>query len=214
MRKSAPVGVFKTRGPVVKLDRSRKARMIERFLEDGFGRAIEDQRILDVGCGNGMISEHFAHKNQVVGVDLKDKREYNQGAYEFVEVDSAKLPFEDACFDFVLSHHVIEHVEQQQVHLEEMHRVLKGDGLAYLGTPNKSSPIMEGHVGNDLVLRYEEMMPLFRSCGFEPILLSLRLVAEPDKYFGELRFGRFLPRVALRRLAGWFPSHYFLLKKA
>ena len=78
----------------------------------------------------------------------------------------------------------------------------------------KSSQIEIGVlIGNDLVLRYHEMKPLFERCGFNVELLSVRLAANPDRYFGEVRFGRFLPSYVLRFLLPIFPSQYFLLRK-
>ena len=209
-----PIGIFKTRGPVYRLDRSRKARMIEAFLCDGLGGAVSGRRILDVGCGNGMISSYFSLQNEVTGVDIEDLRRQDAIGYEFIQVGSASMPFEDSSFDIVLSHHVIEHIPDQKMHLQEIGRVMKPDGLAYLGTPNKSSPIMEGHVGNEMVLRYRQMEALFRGNGFEPELLSHRLVADPVHYHGDIHFGRYLPKFILKTLVPLFPSHYFLLRKS
>lgn len=206
-------GIFSTRGPVVRLDRSRKASMIEVFLQEALQNRVSGYHILDIGCGNGMISEHFASENEVVGVDVNDQRKTTNSNFHFQHVSSAKLPFDDDSFDIALSHHVIEHIPEQETHLLEMHRILRTNGIGYLGTPNRSSPIMEGHVGNDLVLRYHEMKPLFERCGFNVELLSVRLAANPDRYFGEVRFGRFLPSYVLRFLLPIFPSQYFLLRK-
>ncbi len=208
-----PIGIFKTRGPVVNLDRSRKARMIEAFLADGLGSDVSGKRILDIGCGNGMISTYFSQRNTVTGVDVEDLRRGDSHDFRFIQVDSAGLPLADADFDIVLSHHVIEHIPAQVEHLQEMHRVLKPNGLAYLGTPNRSSPVMEGHVGNDMVLRYRDMAKLFRECGFESELLSLRLVADPSRYHGDVKFGRFFPDPIQRALIPIYPSHHFLLRK-
>lgn len=213
MSKNHSVGIFKTRGPVARLDRVRKAKMIESFLKEGLGEDVTGRRILDVGCGNGIISHYFSRHNDVTGVDVEDLRRDSSTGFEYIRVDSARLPFAKESFDIVLSHHVIEHIPDQEFHLREMHRVLKHGGLAYLGTPNRSSPIMEGHVGNDIVLRYRQMAPLFWKCGFEPELLSIRLASNPDRYFGEIRFGRFMPSCLLKWLIQFFPSHYFLLRK-
>ena len=208
------IGIFSTRGPVVRLDRGQKASMIEVFLQEALKNKVSGYRLLDIGCGNGMISEHFASANEVVGVDVDDQRKTTNSNFHFHQVSSAKLPFDDESFDIALSHHVIEHIPDQETHLLEMHRVLSSNGIGYLGTPNRSSPIMEGHVGNNMVLKYHEMKPLFERCGFNVELLSIRLAANPDRYFGEVRFGRFLPNFALRFLLPIFPSQYFLLRKS
>ncbi|MEO1084018.1 MAG: class I SAM-dependent methyltransferase, partial [Acidobacteriota bacterium] len=156
------------RGPVVHLDRTQKAKMIDAFLRDYLGRPVEGFRMLDIGGGNGMISRFFADHNEVYAVDVRELRKELDPRVHFQLVDSETLPFDDDFFDLVLSHHVIEHVADQGRHLDEMRRVVKPDGTCYLGTPNKSSPVMEGHVGNDSVLRLHQMAPLFRNHGFIP----------------------------------------------
>jgi len=55
-------------------------------------------------------------------------------------VQGVKLPFEPDRFDVVISNHVIEHVGDaaaQLRHLQEIRRVLKPEGVAYLAVPNR-----------------------------------------------------------------------------
>jgi 2-polyprenyl-3-methyl-5-hydroxy-6-metoxy-1,4-benzoquinol methylase len=133
------------KGPVEFRDRVSKALMIEAILEDFLRAPVSGFRILDIGCGNGGISRHFAAKNKVHGVDTKDRRGTQAEPYEFTQVTSEILPFADRSFDIVVSHHVIEHVPDQRRHLAEIARVLSDDGVCYLATPNRSSPFMQGH---------------------------------------------------------------------
>ena len=204
------------RGPVVHLDRTKKAQSIEAFLRDHLGVAqnspICGRRILDIGGGNGMISQHFAGHNEVHSVDVVEQRREPDPRVKFQLVDSEELPFEDAFFDIVLSHHVIEHVVNQDLHLSEMRRVIRADGVCWLGTPNKTSPIMEGHIGNDQVLHYREMKPLFERHEFVVHECSVQLMRRPFVYHCEKRFGRFVPTFALELLKPFFPSHAFILR--
>jgi 2-polyprenyl-3-methyl-5-hydroxy-6-metoxy-1,4-benzoquinol methylase len=199
------------RGPVVHLDRTAKARMITAVLADHLGRPVTGLRTLDIGCGNGGISELLAADNEHHAVDIADRRRVRSTTYDFRLVDSERLPFQDQYFDVVVSHHVIEHVNDQGLHLDEIRRVLKPEGVAYIATPNRSSPIMEGHVGNDRVLRYRNMTPLFRRHGFGVREYGLRIVKEPDRFHGEVRQGRHLPLSLLRLLRPLYPSHVFVL---
>lgn len=48
--------------------------------------------------------------------------------------DGANLPFADASVDFVFSDQVLEHVPSDAAMLEEIHRVLRPGGLAYVGS--------------------------------------------------------------------------------
>lgn len=204
---------MKGRGPVVHLDRSGKARMIEAVLTDFRGAPVEDLRTLDIGCGNGGISAYFSRLNDHYAVDITDQRKVFEPEYQFRHVDNETLPFEDCFFDVVLSNHVIEHVPDQQRHLAEIRRVLKSDGIVYLATPNRSSPIMEGHVGNVLVLRYREMAPLFLSSGFKLTEYGLNVARNPKRFHGEVRWARHFPTALLRLMRPLFPSHIFILIK-
>ncbi|HSL89290.1 MAG TPA: class I SAM-dependent methyltransferase, partial [Ignavibacteriaceae bacterium] len=49
------------------------------------------------------------------------------------------LPFAANSFDIIILQDVIEHIEQTQIIIEEIHRVLKPQGVLYLSTPNKLS---------------------------------------------------------------------------
>ena len=175
--------------PVVALQRERKARMIEAFLRDGLGGPVRGRRILDIGCGNGDMLAFFATSNDVIGMDVRAQVRPELHALPHVVARSEQLPFADGSFDVVLSHHVIEHVDDHDLHVSEMRRVLRPDGLAYLGTPNLDSPFMRGHVGNPML-------------------------AKPDHYHCETRLGRLAPSPVLYALRRWYPSQCFLLYPA
>jgi len=198
--------------PVVNLNRGRKARMIEAFLSDAYGQKPSGLRILDIGSGNGDICAHFAANNFTIGVDIQDqfKPEYHELPHCVAQ--SEALPFADDSFNVVISHHVIEHVDDHDLHVSEIHRILAPDGVCYLGTPNLSSPFMRGHVGNPMVLKYHQMQPLFEHHGFEVEEYYLRFLHEPDRYHCETRLGRFLPTTILYLLRRWFPSQCYLLR--
>lgn len=199
------------KGPVYKLERSQKALMIESVLADYLSKKPSGMRILDIGCGNGDISTYFANQNEQYGVDIEDKRRPTNVNFQFTRIESEHLPYSDQFFDIVISHHVIEHVADQQLHLSEIARVLKHRGLAYLATPNKSSPIMQGHLGNNQVLRYHEMRPLFEKAGFIVHEYSTKVVKAPDKFHSETKAFAVIPGVLLSALRRWYPSHVFVL---
>ncbi len=186
--------------------------MIESILESFLGQAMRGYRVLDIGCGNGDISAYFARNNEQYGVDVSDKRRDKNRTFEFCIVNSEVLPFADDFFDVVISHHVIEHVDDQKLHLREIHRVLKSDGSAYLATPNRTSPLMKGHIGNDHVLRYREVEPLLTGAGFVYTDYSPRVVREPDRFYADWRIGRLIPGFLVRLLRFLIPSHIYTLK--
>jgi len=198
--------------PVVALKRLRKAKMIEAFLADALGGPPRGLDILDIGCGNGEMAAYFSDANFVVGVDVLDQVRRELSLLPRCLAMSETLPFRDASFDLVLSHHVIEHVASHDGHLSEIKRVLKPSGLAYLGTPNLDSPFMRGHHGNPMVLRYRQMLALFARHGFDAEECYTRLLAQPDRYHCETQLGRLVPVPVLHAMRRWYPSQCFLLR--
>lgn len=118
-----------------------KGRKIERLL--GLADESSVLRLLEVGAGSGGISHYFAThasgRYQVHAVDVVDNRQIVEG-YEFTLVAGTDLPYAERQMDVVISNHVVEHVgeEGDQIHhLEEILRVMKSDGVAYLAVPNR-----------------------------------------------------------------------------
>ena len=73
-------------------------------------------KILDIGCG------YTAHKKADVICDVQDLSEFYKNR-EFVKLDSKILPFKDKEFDFVITSHVIEHVEDVNFFINELQRI-------------------------------------------------------------------------------------------
>lgn len=142
-------GVRQPHAALDSMGRAPKAEKIYRLLGvDGLPRPL---RVLEVGCGSGIIAAYFAWQlgargGQVSAVDVMDQRVTREG-YQFQRVDGTDLPFEDASFDVVISNHVIEHVgdeSDQLAHLRELKRVLGPSGLGYLAVPSRWQ-IVEPH---------------------------------------------------------------------
>jgi 2-polyprenyl-3-methyl-5-hydroxy-6-metoxy-1,4-benzoquinol methylase len=102
----------------------------ERSLEELFAQA-EPTSVLDVGCGEGILSHRWASRirGPVVGVDLPDPKLHTEwqrrqrGNLRFREMTGERLEFEDSSFDLVAATEVLEHVPAADRVLSEMARV-------------------------------------------------------------------------------------------
>ena len=142
------------RGHIVTDDatRTEKADTITDILASAID--VPDPRVLDDGCGSGVIAQLLGTRSSavVVAVDRRDQRTTTLG-HSFAAADGAALPFRDDCFDVVVSNHVLEHVgdaRAQLRYLQEARRVLRRDGALYLAVPNKYR-LVEAHYGVPLL---------------------------------------------------------------
>ena len=84
----------------------------------------EGSKILDLGCGSGIIGNHFQQyfKGELMGVDIKDQRIVN---VPFQVYNGVFLPFSENHFDVVLINYVLHHCQNPSATLEEAKRVVK-----------------------------------------------------------------------------------------
>jgi SAM-dependent methyltransferase len=125
-------GVLETRGADPRQQAMRQA-----FLTDiPFPSAA---RVLDVGCGTGVLTRVIARHPKVaaiVGVDpasglLATARELaaDLSNITFGEADGRALPFEDATFDVVVFDSTLSHVAESERAVAEAFRVLRPGGI-------------------------------------------------------------------------------------
>lgn len=106
---------------------------------------LDDSRLLDVGCGTGLIPIEAAKALpglKITGVDLAEAmlvlgRDHVRGAdladqIELVHCDAKKLPFPDESFFAVISNSIIHHIPGPLDCLEEMVRVCKKGGTLFV----------------------------------------------------------------------------------
>lgn len=117
------------------------------------GRLGERPRVLAAGCGLGHEARYIAGRLpcEVIGVDLGYDWEpaLTDGStpgLRLMEASVLELPFPDDSFDAVFYHHVIEHVSDPEGSAAELSRVLRRDGLLYVGTPNRHRAV--GYLGS------------------------------------------------------------------
>jgi trans-aconitate methyltransferase len=93
--------------------------------------AKPNERILDLGCGDGQLTQRVAALcGSVQGVDAS-KQMVEAARLQGIAADQAeaeKLPYADASFDAVFSNAVLHWVRDQDAMMAEVHRVLKPGG--------------------------------------------------------------------------------------
>jgi len=119
--------------------RRKKAAAIIGILKDY--KNIKNSRVLDIGTGSGVIAHEIGKLSKnVYAVDLRDERVLKNN-YAFKKIKDEKLPFKDKEFDIIISNHVMAHVKEDELHLKEINRVLKDDGVVYLSMLNRLWPL-------------------------------------------------------------------------
>jgi SAM-dependent methyltransferase len=100
-------------------------------------------RVLENGCGVGMYVEHLSPlAGEVIGLeyDFERAREARERSGEITNAAGEKLPFSPGCFDLILSHEVLEHVQDDRQAVQEMVRVLRSGGRMVIFVPNRGYP--------------------------------------------------------------------------
>lgn len=161
---------------------------------------FREPRIVDLGCGDGRLvfdlHKKGALKNfvQVVGVDISKSRiERLRKELPFVKglvsdaLNVKQLP--DCSFDFVICSQLIEHVENDSMLVEEVRRLLRNRGLAYMSSVVRKDYAVYFYFRDGLfrldpthLREYSsvgEFLGLLKSQGFEILGLETRQVMFP-----------------------------------
>jgi ubiquinone/menaquinone biosynthesis C-methylase UbiE len=102
------------------------------FTRRYLGALHHDTRVLDAGCGEGVLVEEFHERLQIEGVDA------NYSSAHVRRGSLMALPYPDRSFDRVLCLDVLEHLPyaDQPRALAELRRVVRDDGEVLLSLPN------------------------------------------------------------------------------
>ena len=110
---------------------------------------LKGQRVLDVGCGGGILSDAMARKGaQVLGIDLATKSlrvarlhalEVQTDGVEYREVSAEALADEQpARYDVVTCMEMLEHVPDPQSVVKACAQLVKPDGMVFFSTINRN----------------------------------------------------------------------------
>jgi SAM-dependent methyltransferase len=123
---------------VWRFGQERRLDMIRRYV------ALEDSRVLDIGCGLGAYVRRFSDfTSTAYGMDIdlaRVQRGAQNGVHGLCTGISESLPFADGIFDGVLLNEVVEHVINDRDTLRESLRVTRPGGRVVIFVPNRFYP--------------------------------------------------------------------------
>ncbi len=150
-------------------------------------------RLLDIGCGGGLLSEPMARLGAtVVGADAAERNipvaqvhADSQGLQiDYRHTTAEALAEADEQFDVVLNMEVVEHVADPLAYLTACHALLKPGGLMLCSTINRNpKSYMVAIIGAEHVMRWlpkgthewskfitpDELFELIRNAGLDPV---------------------------------------------
>jgi SAM-dependent methyltransferase len=102
-------------------------------------RILPPARILDAGCGSGILLDALeARGYQVCGLDISRRslEQLDRPGRQLIEADLTRCePPEGESFDAILLLDVLEHLDDEKVVLRTLRRLLKPGGLAVVSVP-------------------------------------------------------------------------------
>ena len=156
-------------------------------------RPFEGLRLLDIGCGGGLLSEPMARLGaEVVGADAAERNipvarlhgEQSGLTIDYRHTTAEALTAAGERFDVVLNMEVVEHVADPLAYLTACHDLLKPGGLMICSTLNRNAKSFAmAIVGAEWVMRWlpkgthdwkkfitpDELYDLIRRAGLDPV---------------------------------------------
>lgn len=128
----------------------------------------KDLQILDVGCGDGVISQPLVRMGHyVAAVDLPTvaTSAHKCNVSSIMAGDAETLAFADATFDVIIASEVLEHMWAPEAFINEAYRTLKSQGVLIIETPEGLAGLnYDSHMNFYTVEKLEKMLaPRFAS---------------------------------------------------
>ena len=126
-------------------------------------RPLEKVKILDVGCGGGLLSEPMSRLGaDVVGIDASEKNiriaklhaQKNNLDIKYLCTSPENFRSEKK-FDVILNMEIVEHVEDVDFFLKSCSKLLKSNGIMFIATINKTfKSYIFAIIGAEYILRW------------------------------------------------------------
>jgi 2-polyprenyl-6-hydroxyphenyl methylase/3-demethylubiquinone-9 3-methyltransferase len=120
--------------------------IIKDFNIKSLDKPFKNLKILDIGCGGGLLSEPMCRLGaNVVGIDASKKNigvaklhaKKNKLKIDYKVASPEKLKTKTK-FDVILNMEIVEHVEDVDFFIKESSKLLKKNGIMFLATLNKT----------------------------------------------------------------------------
>ena len=133
------------------------------FIINNFNKPLNNKKVLDIGCGGGLISEPMARLGgNVTGIDASEKNikvaslhsKENNLKITYLNKSPEQLD-EKEKFDIILNLEIVEHVDNLDLYLKSCYKLLKKNGLMFTATINRTfSSYIKAIIGAEYILRW------------------------------------------------------------
>ena len=140
-----------------------KENIIESLKLKNKTKPLENIKVLDIGCGGGLLSEPMSRLGaKVLGIDASIKNikvaklhaKKNNLKIEYLCASPENLKV-DTKFDVILNMEIIEHVENVDYFLKSCSNLLKKNGIMFVATLNKTlKSYLFAIIGAEYILRW------------------------------------------------------------
>jgi ubiquinone biosynthesis O-methyltransferase len=132
---------------IYKYERVADLKRLEFIRKNLFDSLPPNGSVLDVGCGNGIISLQLGKEGfKIKGIDVSDKAIRKAKAVNpftnvtFEVADAEKLKASGEMFDAIVCSEVLEHLNHPERLLKELLPILKDSGILLVTVPNGKGP--------------------------------------------------------------------------
>ena len=169
-------------------------------IKDHFGESskelpLKGLKILDIGCGGGLMSEPMSRLGaEVTGIDASLKNikvaklhaEKNNLKINYINSSPENL-HQDENYDIILNLEIVEHVDNVDFYFESCSKLLKKNGIMFTATLNRTfTSFIKAIIGAEYILRWlpvgtHDWNKFFKPKEIEEKILNLNFTIKDTK---------------------------------